>query len=240
MDKTRLKIAFLGDSLTEGIVGASYVDLLQDKLPQHEMVNHGRGGETVKSLYRRIQRMEWPSPFDLGVFWIGVNDVLVKTHWFIRIKKRLRAQPWANNHSEFREYFGSLLEWGRDKFSRLFTLPPLFIGEDIDNPWNTELTALADIIQDLTLSDPHAEFIDIRKPFFSGLASIKAAPFIPKGLFRVIVDAFAAPTADGSEKAAGEEGLRYTIDGVHLNKTGAEMVAEFLGDRIENFSSAAL
>jgi len=81
MDKTRLRIAFIGDSLTEGLVGASYFDILQDKLSQHELLNYGKGGDTMISLFRRLHEINFKPPLDIGFLWIGINDVFVKTNW---------------------------------------------------------------------------------------------------------------------------------------------------------------
>lgn len=47
-------IAFFGDSLTEGSPGVSYFDILKDKLPNENLLNFGKGGDTVISLYKRI------------------------------------------------------------------------------------------------------------------------------------------------------------------------------------------
>jgi hypothetical protein len=49
-----MNIALYGDSLTEGRAGVSYINLLQPLLPGHELLNYGRGGDTVISLYHRI------------------------------------------------------------------------------------------------------------------------------------------------------------------------------------------
>ncbi|MEE8605369.1 MAG: SGNH/GDSL hydrolase family protein, partial [Candidatus Aminicenantaceae bacterium] len=89
MDKNRMKIAFMGDSLTEGVVGASYFDILQDTLSQHELLNYGKGGDTVISLFRRLSRMGFESNMDIGFLWIGANDVFVKTRWSFPLTKRL-------------------------------------------------------------------------------------------------------------------------------------------------------
>ena len=51
-----MQIAFLGDSLTEGWPGAAYFPLLQRRLPQHELLNLGRAGDTVVDLLRRVTR----------------------------------------------------------------------------------------------------------------------------------------------------------------------------------------
>ena len=133
MDKSGLKIAFFGDSLTEGNVGASFVDILRNKLPQHQLFNYGKGGDTVISLNRRLHQIHMASPLDLGFLWIGVNDVFVKTRWSLSLKKRLKGQPWAKSHGLFQDYYISLLEFLHIRIPYIITLPPLLIGEDIDN-----------------------------------------------------------------------------------------------------------
>lgn len=237
MDHCGLRIAFMGDSLTEGIVGASFFDILDKKLPQHELFNYGKGGDTVISLFRRLHKMSFVSPLDIGFLWIGVNDVFVKTSWFSPLRKRLRGQPWAKSHTQFQDHYQSLLEFLRDKIAYICTLPPLLIGEDIDNDWNEELTMLSKIIQDLSVSYPNVEFVDLREHFIPQLAAEKISPYFPKSVFRLFWDALFAKTPEEMEKKASERGLHLTIDGVHLNKAGAEKIAEVLLSKIKDFSS---
>jgi len=234
MDKSPRKIAFIGDSLTEGTVGASYFDILDKKLPQHEMLNWGKGGDTVISLFRRLREKNFKPPLDIGFLWIGVNDVFVKTSWFFPLTKRLRGQPWAKNHTQFQEYYRYLLELLQDKITHTFTLPPLLIGEDIDNAWNKELTVLSKIIQDLSVKYPKVEFVDLREHFFPHLASKSISPYVPKSVFRAILDALFVKSPEKLGKKALERGLQFTIDGVHLNKAGAEKVAAVLLEKIHS------
>lgn len=234
MDKTRLKIAFIGDSLTEGIVGVSYFDILQNKLSQHELLNYGKGGDTLISLFRRLQKINIKSPLDVGFLWIGVNDIFVKTHWSFPLVKRLRGQPWAKSHMKFQDYYRSILELLQDNITQIFTLPPLLIGEDIYNDWNKELIVLSKIIQDLSISYPNVEFIDLRKHFIPQLESKNISPYVPKSIFRVILDALVVKKPEKLEKEALERGLHFTIDGLHLNKAGAEKVADVLLEKIHS------
>lgn len=234
MNKPRLKIAFIGDSLTEGIVGASYFDILDKKLPQHELLNWGKGGDTVISLFRRLHEINFKPPLDIGFLWIGVNDVFVNTSWSFPLTKRLRGQPWAKSHTQFQECYRSLLELLQDNITHIFTLPPLLIGEDIDNAWNKELTVLSKIIHDLSVSYPNVEFVDLREHFIPQLASKNISPYVPKSVFRVILDALFVKTPEELEKKATERGLHFTIDGVHLNKAGVEKVADVLLEKIHS------
>ena len=234
MDKRALKIAFLGDSLTEGIVGGSFFKILQQKLPQHQLFNYGKGGDTVISLYRRLQNLDMASRLDLGFLWIGGNDVYVKTRRTFPIIKRLRGQPWARSHAQFQSYYRDLLDFLFDKISNIYTIPPLLIGEDVNNDWNKELAILSKIIQDLSVSYPNVEFIDLREPFISHLSSERISPYVPKSLSRVIWDKLFSNSPEDWEKKASERGLHVTIDGVHLNQTGAAKVAEVFRKKIHS------
>ncbi len=229
-----MKIAFIGDSLTEGIAGVSYYDILQNKLSSHEFFNYGKGGDTVISLFRRVHKMGFSTSMDIGFLWIGVNDVVVKTSWPLRLLKRLRKQPWAKDHAQFYQYYRSLLELLENDFTHIFVLPPLLIGEDIHNAWNMELAVLSEIIHGLSLLYPKVEFVDLREHFISQLATKNVSPYIPKSVFRVIFDAFVIKSPEESAKVATERGFHYTIDGVHLNRAGAEMVADVLLGRIRS------
>ena len=194
---TPMKIAFFGDSLTEGIQGASYFEILKKKLPEHQLFNFGKGGDTVISLYKRIRSLDMNSNFDISFLWVGVNDVLVKTSWIYPILKRIRRQPWAKKPEDFEHYYRSLLDLLKKTSQYLVTVSPLFIGEDIDNTWNKELAELAKIIKSLSAFYSNTIYFNIQ------------APFIPLL----------------SKENTSLKKLHFTMDGVHLNKAGADIVA---------------
>lgn len=237
MNKSGLRIAFIGDSLTEGIVGASYFEIIRRRLPQHELFNYGKGGDTVVSLYRRLQQADLASPLDLSFLWIGVNDVFVRTSWTFPIVKRLRKQPWSKDQEEFREYYRKTVDLLHHKITHVYTVPPLLIGEDIDNPWNRELDTLSRIIQEVSGSFPNVEFVNLRETIGSQLSNRTTGPYIPKSFFRMILDTLSLKSPEKMERKASERGLHLTLDGVHLNSTGAAMVAGVLLDKIDDFSS---
>lgn len=237
MDKRPLRIAFIGDSLTEGTVGTSYFEILRHKLPQHELFNYGKGGDTVVSLYRRLHQTDVASPLDLGFLWIGVNDVYVKTSWTSPVIKRLRKQRWSKNREEFREYYKKIVDVLHHKITHIFTVPPLLIGEDRDNPWNRELDFLSRIIQDVSHSFSNAEFISLREMIISQLSTRTISLYVRKSFVRMILDALFIKTPEDLEHKASKRGLSLTLDGVHLSSTGAKMVADVFLSKIENFSS---
>lgn len=76
-----MRIAFLGDSLTEGHPGASYLARLRRLLPGDELHNGGRGGDTVPALLARLEHTGL-EPVDLALVWIGVNDAFLGD-WYL-------------------------------------------------------------------------------------------------------------------------------------------------------------
>ena len=71
-----MRIAFLGDSLTEGHPGESYLARLRRLLPGDELRNGGRGGDTVPALLARLEHTGLEA-VDLALVWIGVNDAFL-------------------------------------------------------------------------------------------------------------------------------------------------------------------
>jgi lysophospholipase L1-like esterase len=70
-----MKIAFLGNSLTWGGYGGSFVAELQKRLPQHEIINAGEGGSTVINLLRRLDAVLDNEPDGIFVM-TGGNDAI--------------------------------------------------------------------------------------------------------------------------------------------------------------------
>jgi lysophospholipase L1-like esterase len=72
----------------------------------------------------------------------------------------------------------------------------------------------------------------LREHFIPQLASKNISAYVPKSIFRAIMDAIFIKTPEELEKRAAERGLHFTIDGAHLNRTGAEKVADVLLEKI--------
>jgi hypothetical protein len=101
-----MRIAFIGDSLTVGKPGSSYFKILQRELPQDELVNMGRGNETVPSLRGRLYRTRFRGHLDLAFLWVGVNDVTSKVTLVMRL---LVFRP-AKDLAEFQTCYREILE----------------------------------------------------------------------------------------------------------------------------------
>jgi len=229
------KIAFWGDSLTEGVPGAAYIDIVRAVQQKHAIENHGKGGDTVRSLYERAVQYQqnYPDGFDADVvfIWVGVNDVLPQLARFYPPMKRVVRQHWTHTEAEFTDYYRRLLDLFHPWCRHVWAVPPLFLGEHLGNPWNRRLEIQAQLISNLVNFYERTTFIDIRRPFIENFARERQQPnqistYLPIDPFQVAADFLTYRSASKADQRAEERGLHFTMDGVHLNSAGAQIVAD--------------
>lgn len=227
-----MKITFWGDSLTEGVPGSSYFNNLADRLPDHTLVNYGRGGDTVISLHKRILRMGPLEPVDMAFLWIGTNDVFLGLSFSLRVIGFLRRIPTSRNHAEFKEHYQSILNILSQRASDVVAVPPILIGEDLNNRWNHELAAFAELIEELASLYDNVTYLDLGAAVVSRLAQKRPSQYLPMSAIQILRDGMTLKTRAQIDRKADERGLRVTLDGVHLNSVGADMVANDFMDTI--------
>jgi lysophospholipase L1-like esterase len=220
-----VKITFWGDSLTAGQPGSSYFDKLTQRLPEHTLVNNGKGGDTVVSLHKRMLRTAPLDPVDMAFLWIGTNDVFVKLSYSFRVLAFLRSMPASQNKAEFKAHYQSLLSMLSQNADAVAAVPPILIGEDLENRWNQQLAELARLIEELVSHYHNVTYLDLRAAFTSRLVQKQSTPYLPVSASQIAVDSLSLKTDDQIDQAAGERGLHFTLDGVHLNSVGADFVA---------------
>ncbi len=221
-----MTIAFYGDSLTNGLPGASYFDPLVVLLPGHTLINFGKGGDTTLSLTQRIRRRKLLLPVDVAFVWIGTNDVLAHLTWVAPVIKTVLNQPWAADRSAFRVQYRDLLELLSPHAARIVAVSPLCIGERLDNRWNRELDELSAIIQEEAAGFSQAAFLDLHAVLAERLDGLLVSDYLPMNPLHAVVDALTLRTPVDIDRAAASRGLHFTLDGVHLNSAGAALVAE--------------
>ncbi|MGC9400423.1 MAG: SGNH/GDSL hydrolase family protein [Anaerolineae bacterium] len=222
-----MRIVFVGDSLTEGIPGCSYVKLLQQRLPEHTLVNLGEGNDTVISLHHRITHLVLEGSFDLAFLWVGVNDVLRRfSSWTFRASDVILRDPHAMHPGEFVAYYDATLDYLKAYARRIVAVSPLLKGEAPGNPWNRQLAAYAEDIRALTSDDPDIDYLDLRTPILHYLEGRSVSNYLPPNALRVLFDALWLRTEKQIDARSRQRGLQVTLDGVHLNSTGARLVAD--------------
>jgi hypothetical protein len=126
-----MRVAFVGDSLTAGVPGSSYLAALHQRLPGHTLVNLGWPNDTVISLRRRIARHRFVEPVDLAFLWVGINDVGRHASWFHAVYSILRRRRRARHLDEFRDCYRETLAFLGRVAGRVIAVAPLLKGEDL-------------------------------------------------------------------------------------------------------------
>jgi lysophospholipase L1-like esterase len=229
-----MKIACYGDSLTRGFPGVSYIQRMRRMAPEHTILNYGRGGDTVLSLLYRIDRRDLVRPVDAAVLWVGVNDVLLRLSPLGSLSRRIMGQSPAQNEDVFRCCYAALLTLIAPHTPRLIAVLPLCIGEDLHNPWNQTLAGLGAIVKEEAERFANTHILDLRPAAAGILRGKPVAPYKPKDLLHMILDLFTLTTDAAVDRAAAKRGLHLTLDGVHLNTTGARLAATHILAALES------
>ncbi len=232
---------FAGDSLTEGVYGESYVERVARALYrgwaglEGEVVNAGRGGDTIAALLDRIEEPLRRYQPQWVVLAIGLNDV-----WFpwlgehslgwrlSNAYRRLKGRRCTTDLDRFAAAYRSLLDTARSVAgarAMVCTLPP--IGEQLAAPVNRRLARLNGVIKHVA-ADRRAPVADVWQVFVEALAARpRPANYMPgEWLFTWLDRRRLRSPGVTPDSMAGRRRLWLTLDGIHLNSRGADLWAE--------------
>ncbi len=226
-----MHIACFGDSLTEGTPGVAYFKLLKTDFSRHKFYNFGKVGDTVISFYERLQQTSLDY-YDISILWIGGNDVFAKLLYQSSILGQEPEQRPCTTIDEFIDYYGQILKLLLLNSNYIIAVSPLTIGENLDNKWNKELEQLALAIRDLTATYANITYVDLRSKFAQVLGSLKSSDYITKSAIGLLRDTAKLKTPELVDQKSVERGLMLTLDGVHLNSKGAQLVKEIFAENI--------
>ncbi|MFF2754097.1 SGNH/GDSL hydrolase family protein [Psychrobacillus sp. NPDC058041] len=226
-----MKVALIGDSLTEGRPGVSFYNILEEKFPNYTFVNLGKPGETVKSLHKRLSKTKLAKDYDLSFLWIGVNDVYSKL-------LSVQAQPVAKDHVEFKEYYQSVFNIVLESSKKIVVVTPALVGEDINNVSNKEIKELSTIIESVATHHENVHFLNMQTFFEKRLADVNSSDYISTNPMRVMMDVFFYKKATKIDELSKKRGLNLTLDGIHLNSHGAQMVADVYASIINHIKNS--
>jgi len=220
-------IACFGDSITAGHPGFSYLRYMQTKRYQ----NFGLGGDTLLGLSNRINSFIRETSCREYIIEIGANDILIpflssysKT-WNITVRRIIaRGSIPISNIIVFKSEYEKLIYMLSDKKVRVISIPCL--GENIKSDLNLKADEYNQVIKilcskyDITYIDFNRwqkNIIDSRISEFSY--------FISKNYYKILTDTMITTYMGFSECISKKRKLAVTIDGVHLNMTGAKGLA---------------
>jgi len=201
-------------------------------LPNFNLENCGKCGDTVISIYHRIQKQLLTKKYDISFLWIGTNDVYVHISPVFPILKNLFRQPWSKNHIEFKEYYIKNLEYLKTFSKHIIAVSPLCIGENLNNKWNKEIRRISKIIKDVSDLNDNITYLDLPNKIFSNRCKGKKSKFIQKSSLGVFFESIFLKNKNQIDNRSENRGLKFTLDGIHLNSLGAQKIAEIFHNQI--------
>lgn len=234
-----MKILFIGDSITKGTLGESFVNLIANKIPNLEIKNLGENGETLNLIVERLLiHLKKESNYDYLIFQGGYNDILLPT-FLTRGKLFSFAyhQQLKKRHSPFTSIniLNNFLNSSFDELNKTFNGKVIVltigcIGENLSSELNQKRNSINEILKSIALKNGY-DLADTKTEFERILAHSNSSNYCLDSFWNVTLF---DKLKNNTSALSISRHLELTIDGVHLNKKGAEIFAREVLRRIEN------
>lgn len=236
-----MRVLIVGDSITEGKLGQSYIPGLLERLPGLEIVNLGLGGDTVFGMKKRAMKyLKRDSRFDVVVIVGGHNDVILPAFERMSFSYRMVARSMIGRGSlpfEDKKIFYNCYETLIDMIMRLcpakLVLTTLScINENLQAETNLVRAQLNEVIRELATRH-NFQLAAVGEAFDRQLGEGRDY-FMDRVGTTFILDSYSSKIAGALDRLSKRRGLRLTIDGVHLNSAGAAIYSEVIADTLRN------
>lgn len=241
---TAKRILFTGDSITEGRLGCSYMDLLRKQFPESEFVNLGQGGDTVSGIHKRtIKYLQKNKEYDLIVIEAGHNDIILpaflqKSIIYGSIANKLikKGSVPAENDINFISIYSMFIH-----DIQIITKTPIIIttlstlNENLTSDTNIQRIRYNDGIRNIA-AENNLFLAEIAQAFDSVLKSKNTKDYFMTDIMQsALLDPFRSKTTLGADKISRKRSLFLTIDGIHLNSQGADIYSKILTAALHSF-----
>ncbi|WP_459541429.1 SGNH/GDSL hydrolase family protein [Parvimonas micra] len=225
-----MKVVCLGDSLTYGNVGYSYIHFL-NKSKDYKYINKGKNGDSLRGMFGRLKKIvdNTKYDFDLYIIGIGTNDILLPylrdsyPFWFLLMSSRCKIKRCIEDDETFYQEYNELLNFlhERNKKVIIFGMPYINLEKFPDE----KLVKRNKLIEDLAEKYDYP-FIDIYK-----LQKEKIQPdnYVYTWEYRFLLRIFdyiiMTLVPISKNYFAKIRGLTTTVDGVHFSYKSARILA---------------
>lgn len=229
----------VGDSLAGGLPHLNFTSHLAVMLPDCSLSVSTRGGDTLMGVGNRLTALLSGRMPDAVILEAGTNDVLLpylekRGGAWRKLTRRIaaRGSPPATDIATFRTLLTRIVEGLHERPPTLILTTIPCIGEDPNSQLN-----LTGAQYNLAISEVATELglclADAGKAFREILSRLeKPSQYLLDDLASLFTDALRALTPRAAYQLSGRRGLVLTLDGVHPNPLGAEIMARAVADAI--------
>ena len=233
-----MKIVCLGDSLTFGNVGYSYIHFLDKHI---RCINKGKNGDTLRGAYGRVGKfIDRPGmSADVYILGIGTNDITLpyirslSPFWRALMTPRCKIMQCIEDDEVFYREYDRMLAFlaEHNKRAVLFGIPCVNLQ---DFPHHTAQKRNAMIAE---LAEKYRfPFVDIYALQVHTLPESRIHAWKHGYLLRVWDAAIMTLLPFTKDFFARARKLRSTVDGVHFNSASAKMLAAEIEKALKKLS----
>ena len=231
-------VAFVGDSITHGAIGADYTALVAEKLSNsnYEYVNAGINGELVWNVLQRVDEIIRLQP-DILTLMIGTNDAMgslsPEDAKLYRRSKGIPQDPSVEWHREMLTLLVRKLQ--QDTTARIALISIPILGEDASHDAFVRSVEISDTIRNIAnhFSVTYLPFNEKMVEFAQSNPSNPRFVFEKRlgGMLKAIFKHYIFRRS--WNHISSDSGFNMVIDHVHLNTMSAKMVADSIVDFIK-------
>jgi acyl-CoA thioesterase I len=227
-----------GDSITQGLISAKYVDLLAERFPTCDFVNAGVNSHLAWCLLRRCDEIIRLKP-DVVTVLIGTNDANAMLSPFNTVnyflQERLPRRPSADFFVTTLSRLARRLKRETQAHVALLSLPP--IGEDPRQKAFETAAQYSLLIREVAARE-QVDYLPLHEQLTAAIEHERTAKrerLPPHPPFRsqnsVAVRALVAHLVrrQGLDEIGAASGFTHLVDFLHLNNSGGAVVAGLVG-----------
>lgn len=229
-----MRILFIGNSITKGEIGKSFVDLFKNQYPEWTIRNAGVNGDTLKNISDRIEgELDAGVDYDFIVVEAGYNDIILQflqTKGFLyRLGSRYLYRKGRKpvTIEKFHVKYRQMIHFIQSKCNAKIVLTTLgCINENLSADVNSKRNAYNHSILQVA-RDHNCLVADISSEMEAVLQAGSQTNYLLENLLNsVYFDKKKCRSNEGADKLSRQRNLLLTIDGVHLNSAGAMIYKE--------------
>ena len=220
-----MKIVFLGNSLTEGSYGGNYVSALREMYPDQELINSGKGGNTILNLHDRLDDDVLTHKPDAVFVMAGGNDAISYSQPKTRIyyEQVQKVPAGMVTPDQFSQIYREILETLRLNFIQTWvSLPPAEYNPAVVEAQQQYNQLAADAARSIGVKT-----LDLMARFKPD--DIPDRPALDLAFIQEIGRRSQRGWSD-YEATRQEQDFTYTFDGLHLLPESAKKMAQLIGE----------
>jgi acyl-CoA thioesterase I len=235
--KNKKIIACIGDSLTHGNIGQSWVDCLRKEFPNYIFLNEGINGNTAWEVIQRLDPILACKP-DIVILMIGSNDAMGSFDLNSGLRyKRNNNLPETPSFAKYKEQLPKILQRlsGVSKIA-VCTIPPL--GENKDSLANHHVNKFNNFIR-LTSRNHNTNLLQVSESLWLDINSRTyplKSDYSPNGIQimrRIFGGTFHHYIFKKSWNQISKSKDQWILfDQIHLNERGANIVFKIVKNYI--------